>query len=159
VDALDHTGALGKYAGLTHMATNEREAVHSKDAPKAIGPYSQGIRVGEFLFTSGQIPIDPATGKLVTGGIEEQTRQVMGNLRAVLAAGGATFDDVVKTTIYVTNLADFAALNTVYAGYFGATPPARSTVQVAALPLGASVEIDFVARTPSRKNAGPLEAP
>jgi 2-iminobutanoate/2-iminopropanoate deaminase len=132
----------------SHMASPDRNAVHRSDAPKAVGPYSQGIRVAGFLYTSGQIPLDPATGKLVSGGVEEQTRRVMENLRAVLAAGGATFDDVVKTTIYLTNMADFSAVNSVYASYFGTTPPARSTVQVAALPLSASVEIDVVARTP-----------
>jgi len=130
------------------MASDTRDALHSSGAPKAVGPYSQGIRCGGFLFTSGQIPIDPATGKLVAAGIDEQTKRVMENLRAVLAAASATFDDVVKATIYLTNMADFAAVNTVYASYFGATPPARSTVQVAALPLGASVEIDLVARAP-----------
>ena len=130
------------------MASDKRDAVHSEAAPKAVGPYSQGIKAGGFLFTSGQIPLDPATGKLVAGGIDEQTRRVMENLRAVLAAASATFDDVVKTTIYLTNLSDFATVNTIYASYFGSTPPARSTVQVAALPLGASVEIDLIARAP-----------
>jgi 2-iminobutanoate/2-iminopropanoate deaminase len=130
------------------MPNHDRDAVHSSGAPKAVGPYSQGIRSGGFLFTSGQIPIDPATSKLVDGDIETQTKRVLENLRAVLGAAGATFDDVVKTTIYLTDMGDFAAVNKVYAGYFGATPPARSTIQVAALPLGASVEIDLVARTP-----------
>jgi 2-iminobutanoate/2-iminopropanoate deaminase len=130
------------------MPNHDRDAVHSSGAPKAVGPYSQGIRSGGFLFTSGQIPIDPTTGKLVDGGIEAQTKRVLENLRAVLGAAGATFDDVVKATIYLTDMGDFAAVNTVYASHFGATPPARSTVQVAALPLGASVEIDFVARVP-----------
>ena len=130
------------------MPNHDRDAVHSSGAPKAVGPYSQGIRSGGFLFTSGQIPIDPATSKLVDGDIETQTKRVLENLRAVLGAAGATFDDVVKTTIYLTDMGDFAAVNTVYASHFGATPPARSTVQVAALPLGASVEIDFVARVP-----------
>ena len=130
------------------MASEKRDAVHSDAAPKAVGPYSQGMKAAGFLFTSGQIPLDPATGKLVPGGIDEQTRRVLENLRAVLAAAGATFDDVVKTTIYLTNLSDFATVNTIYASYFGSTPPARSTVQVAALPLGASVEIDMIARAP-----------
>ncbi len=130
------------------MASDKRDAVHSEAAPKAVGPYSQGIKAGGFLFTSGQIPLDPGTGKLVAGGIDDQTRRVMENLRAVLAAAGTTFDDVVKTTIYLTNLSDFATVNTIYASYFGSTPPARSTVQVAALPLGASVEIDLIARAP-----------
>jgi 2-iminobutanoate/2-iminopropanoate deaminase len=128
------------------MSEGEREVVHSTGAPKAVGPYSQAIRVGDFLFTSGQIPLDPATGQLVPGGIEEQTRRVMENLRAVLEAGGASFDSAVKATIYVIDLGDFAKLNATYATYFTSAPPARSTVQVAALPLGASVEIELVAR-------------
>jgi len=130
------------------MATNVRDAVHSDHAPKAVGPYSQGIRIGGLLYTSGQIPLDPSTGKLVEGGIDAQTVRVMENLHAVLEAAGAGFDDVVKATIYLTSMADFAAVNAIYARYFGSTPPARSTVQVAALPLGAAVEIDFIARTP-----------
>ena len=130
------------------MASDQRDAVHSNGAPRAVGPYSQGIRCGGFVFTSGQIPIDPTTGKLVEGGIGEQTKRVLENLRAVLGAAGAAYDDVVKATIYLTDMADFATVNTIYASYFGATPPARSTVQVAGLPLGASVEIDLVARVP-----------
>ncbi len=130
------------------MATNVRDEVHSDHAPKAVGPYSQGIRIGGLLYTSGQIPLDPSTGKLVEGGIDAQTVRVMENLHAVLEAAGAGFDDVVKATIYLTSMADFAAVNAIYARYFGSTPPARSTVQVAALPLGAAVEIDFIARTP-----------
>lgn len=125
-----------------------RQAVHSDDAPKAVGPYSQAIRSGGFVFTSGQIPLDPATGQLVSGPIEAQTRRVMQNLSAVLAAAGASFGAVVKSTIYLTNLADFAAVNAVYASYFSSDPPARATVQVAALPLGASVEIDMIAEAP-----------
>jgi 2-iminobutanoate/2-iminopropanoate deaminase len=124
------------------------EVVHSEGAPRAVGPYSQAVRIGGFLFTSGQIPLDPATGRLVEGPIEIQTRRVLENLRAVLEAGGATFSDVVKTTIYLTNLADFATVNAIYAGFFNSTPPARSTVQVAALPMGATIEIDLVARAP-----------
>ena len=126
----------------------ERRPIHSDSAPKAVGPYSQAITSGGFVFSSGQIPLDPETGKLVEGGIEAQTRRVMDNLAAVLGVAGSSFDRVVKTTIYLTNLADFAAVNAVYAGYFSAAPPARSTVQVAALPLGAAVEIDVIAEAP-----------
>jgi 2-iminobutanoate/2-iminopropanoate deaminase len=124
------------------------DVVHTEGAPKAVGPYSQAVRCGGFLFTSGQIPLDPATGRLVEGPIDAQTRRVLENLRAVLGAGGATFADVVKATIYLTNLADFAAVNAAYATFFPSAPPARSTVQVAALPLGAAIEIDLVARAP-----------
>jgi 2-iminobutanoate/2-iminopropanoate deaminase len=130
------------------MAADERTVVHTDDAPKAVGPYSQGIRTGGLLFSSGQIPIDPASGALVTGPIEEQTRRVMENLRAVLTAAGTSFEGVVRTTIYLTNLSDFAKVNAVYATYFPSAPPARSTVQVAALPLGASIEIDLIAKAP-----------
>jgi 2-iminobutanoate/2-iminopropanoate deaminase len=124
------------------------DVIHSAGAPKAVGPYSQAVRSGGFLFTSGQIPLDPSTGRLVEGPIDVQTRRVLENLRAVLEAGGATFADVVKATIYLTNLADFGAVNGIYAAYFSSAPPARSTVQVAALPLGAAIEIDLVARAP-----------
>jgi len=130
------------------MAADERTVVHTEDAPKAVGPYSQGIRSGGLLFSSGQIPIDPRSGALVTGSIEEQTRRVMENLRAVLAAAGTNFEGVVRTTIYLTNLSDFAKVNAVYASYFPSAPPARSTVQVAALPLGVSIEIDLIAKAP-----------
>jgi 2-iminobutanoate/2-iminopropanoate deaminase len=130
------------------------EVIFSGDAPRAIGPYSQATLVrieppgrpgGALLFLSGQIPLDPGSGDLVKGTIEEETRRVMENLGAVLAAGGAGFPQVVKTTIYLTDLADFARVNQVYGGYFPARPPARATVQVAALPRGARVEIDAIA--------------
>jgi 2-iminobutanoate/2-iminopropanoate deaminase len=123
------------------------EIVATAAAPRAIGPYSQAIAVrsGALLFLSGQIPLDPATGELVTGTIEEETEQVMRNLAAVLAAGGGGFQHVVKTTIFLVDLADFAKVNAVYGAHFKATPPARATVQVAALPRGARVEIDAVA--------------
>jgi 2-iminobutanoate/2-iminopropanoate deaminase len=116
-------------------------------APKAIGPYSQGIeaRGARTLYLSGQIPLDPATGELVKGTIEQETQRVMDNLRAVLAAGGAGFEHVVRTTIFLADLADFARVNEVYARHFPSPPPARATVQVAALPRGARVEIDAVA--------------
>jgi 2-iminobutanoate/2-iminopropanoate deaminase len=123
------------------------EVITSSGAPRAIGPYSQAIavRAGQMLFLSGQIPLDPATGELVKGTIEEETGQVMRNLAAVLAAGGAGFQHVVKATIYLTDLSDFSRVNEVYGAHFTSSPPARSTVQVAALPRGARVEIDAVA--------------
>ena len=119
--------------------------IHSDDAPKAIGPYSQAIRAGNLVFLSGQIPLDPASGKLVEGDIRVQTQRVMDNLGAVLAASGLTFDSVVKSTIYVVDLNDYATVNEVYGERFKENPPARSTVQVAALPRGARVEIDLIA--------------
>lgn len=123
------------------------QVISTPAAPKAIGPYSQAVSAtaGRLLYLSGQIPLDPATGELVKGSIEEETRRVMENLKAVLLAGGAGFAQVVKTTIYLTDLADFTRVNEVYGGYFPADPPARATVQVAALPRGARVEIDAVA--------------
>jgi 2-iminobutanoate/2-iminopropanoate deaminase len=121
-----------------------RVAIATPEAPAAIGPYSQAIRAGDFLFVSGQIPLD-AGGALVPGGIEEQTRQVMKNLGAILHAAQADWTRVVKTTIYLCDLADFSAVNTIYGEYFPSQPPARATIQVAALPRGARVEIEAVA--------------
>jgi len=121
------------------------ESVHSADAPKAIGPYNQAIRAGDFLFCSGQIPLEPKTGELVTGDVAAQTRRVMENVRAVLAAASATFANVAKTTIYLVDMNDFAAVNEVYGSYFSESPPARSTVAVAALPRGSRVEIEVIA--------------
>lgn len=123
----------------------ERKIISTTAAPAAVGPYSQAVQVGHFLFTAGQIPLVPELGKLVDGGIEAQTHQVMQNLSNVLAAAGLTFANVVKTTIFVTNLADFDAINKVYGSFFEQNPPARSTVQVAALPKGANVEIEMIA--------------
>jgi 2-iminobutanoate/2-iminopropanoate deaminase len=122
------------------------ETIAAADAPKAIGPYAQGIVAGGFLFTAGQIALDPATMKLVPGDIAVQTGRVLENLEAVLRGAGATLQDVVKTTVFLADLSDFAAMNEVYAKRFGAHRPARSTVQVAALPAGARVEIELVAR-------------
>jgi 2-iminobutanoate/2-iminopropanoate deaminase len=125
-----------------------RKTVSTGEAPAAIGPYSQAVSSGGFLFCSGQIPIDPATGKMVEGGIEAQTERVLKNLEAVLSAGGSTLATVVKTTVYLADMADFPAMNAVYGKFFGQAPPARATVQVAKLPAGAKVEIDAVATTP-----------
>ena len=126
----------------------QREVISTAHAPAAVGPYSQAIRSGDFVFTAGQIPLVPETGKLVEDGIEAQTQQVMENLESVLKAAGTSLSNVVKTTIFVTNLADFATINQIYGSYFNSTPPARSTVQVAGLPLGANVEIEVVALVP-----------
>ena len=122
-----------------------REIIATQNAPAAIGPYSQAVQVGDFVYTAGQIPLVPETGKLIEGGIEEQTQQVMQNLANILEAAGSSLAHIVKTTIFVTNLADFAAINKVYGSFFASDPPARSTVQVAALPLGANIEIEAVA--------------
>lgn len=123
------------------------KAISTADAPAAIGPYSQAIKSGDLVFLSGQVPIDPKTGELVGGDIAAQTERVLDNLAAVLAASGAGFDDVVKTTIYLVDLGDFQVVNQTYAKRFSAAPPARATVQVSALPKGARVEIDAIART------------
>ena len=122
-----------------------KEIVATDKAPKAIGPYSQAIRAGGLVFCSGQIPLDPATGDMQGGDVREQTERVMENIAAVLAAAGLTFGDVVKSTIFLTDLADFAAVNEVYGGRFPADPPARSTVEVKGLPRGARVEIEVIA--------------
>jgi len=122
-----------------------RTAIQTPSAPAAIGPYSQAIRKGDLIFTSGQIPLDPETGQLVDGDIAAQTRRVLDNLAAVLDAGGASFADVVKTTIFLIDLGDFAAVNAVYAERFAGAPPARSTVGVARLPKDARVEIEMIA--------------
>ncbi len=122
-----------------------REATRTDKAPAAIGPYSQAVRMGSLLFCSGQIPLDPATGQLVTGDIAAQTRQVFANLGAVLAASGATFDQVARTTVYLADMNDFAAMNEVYGTYFTTPAPARSTIQAAGLPKNARVEIDIIA--------------
>ncbi len=123
-----------------------RDALASPDAPAAIGPYSQAVRLGDLVMLSGQTPIDPGTGKLLEGGISEQTAQVFRNLGAVLAAAGLGFEHVQKCNVYLTDMADFAAMNAVYLGIFTAPFPARTTVAVAALPMGASVEIELTAR-------------
>lgn len=123
----------------------KRDIVATAEAPAAIGPYSQAVRVGDLVYTAGQIPLVPETGKLVEGDVKAQTRQVIQNLSHVLAAAGSSLDQVVKTTIFLADLADFAAVNEVYGTFFKNEPPARSTVQVAALPLAARIEIEVVA--------------
>lgn len=118
--------------------------VHTAGAPEAIGPYSQGVIANGFLFTAGQIPLDPGTGDVVAGDVVDQARRVLENLQAVLAEAGTDWSQVVKTTVYLLDMADFPRVNEVYAEYFGSARPARSTVQVAALPRGVAVEIDAV---------------
>lgn len=122
-----------------------KQAILSKDAPTPIGPYSQATRVGDWIFLSGQIPIDPQTGELIAGGVAAQTKQVLQNLQAVLTAMGLNLDSIVKTTIYMTDLNMFAEMNEVYETYFRPPYPARATVQVSALPKGAQVEIEAIA--------------
>jgi 2-iminobutanoate/2-iminopropanoate deaminase len=122
-----------------------KEVIATNGAPAAIGPYSQAIRVQGLLFTAGQIPLDPATGKLVAGDIRAQTTRVLQNLEAVLAAAGSSLGNVVKTTCFLANLDDFAAFNEIYAQFFTSQPPARSTVQAARLPAGAQVEVECIA--------------
>jgi 2-iminobutanoate/2-iminopropanoate deaminase len=134
-----HSSLPWQYAAVA------KQCVSTVDAPAAVGPYSQAVIDGDRVYSSGQIPIDPATGKLVTGDIAAQTRRVLDNLSAVLKASGSRLELVCKSTVFVTDLRDFAVINQVYASYFPAEPPARSTVQVAALPLGAAIEIEVVA--------------
>ncbi len=124
-----------------------RTPIHSDSAPQAIGPYSQGVRAGDTLYLSGQIPLDPATGEIVAGDIAAQATRVFENLKAVLAAGGATFDDVVRVGIYMTDLGNFGAVNEVMKKYFREPYPARSTIGVASLPKGVAVEVDVIAVT------------
>jgi len=125
-----------------------RRAIHSAEAPAAVGPYSQALHAGDELYLSGQIALDPATGQIVAGGFEAEARRVFANLAAVLDAAGFDFTDVVKVTVYLTDLADFAELNRIYAEHFREPYPARATVGVAALPKGARVEIDLIAKRP-----------
>ena len=121
-----------------------KQAISSPDAPKAIGPYSPAIRTGQLLFVSGQVPIDPATGDLIQGDVQAQTHRVLTNIGALLKAGGLSFADVVRTTVFLADMGDFAAMNEVYATYFPAPAPPRATVQVARLPKDARLEIDVI---------------
>ncbi len=134
-----------------------KKIVSTKNAPGAVGPYSQAIRCGSLLFSAGQIPLDPQTGQIVPGDIGEQTRRVLENLAAVLKAENLNFSHVVKTTIFLTDLGDFQTVNEIYGSYFRENPPARSTVQVSALPKGARVEIELIAMAdngPSTSHGG-----
>ena len=126
---------------IDHM----KKIISTNEAPGAIGPYSQAVRTGNFLFCSGQIPLDPKSGQIISGDITAQTRRVLENIAAVLRAEGLTFDNIVKTTIFLTDLGDFQTVNEVYGSYFKQSPPARSTVQVSALPKGAKIEIEAIA--------------
>jgi 2-iminobutanoate/2-iminopropanoate deaminase len=121
------------------------EAVSTNSAPKALGPYSQAIRAGQFLFVSGQVPIDPSTGELVAGSIAHQTRRALENIGEILKAAGSSFQQVVRTTVYLADLADFPAMNETYATFFTAPQPARSTIQAAKLPKDSRIEIDVIA--------------
>ncbi|HTW49010.1 MAG TPA: RidA family protein [Acidobacteriaceae bacterium] len=130
------------------MSESQKTAVSTPGAPAAIGPYSQAVRIGNLVYTSGQIALDPASGQLVSGGIADQTTRVLENLKAVLAAAGASLDKVVKTVVFLQDMNDFAAMNAVYGSYLapaGAVPPARSTVEVAGLPRNSLVEIEVIA--------------
>lgn len=123
----------------------KKEIVNTENAPAAIGPYVQGTTFGDLVFTSGQLPIDPSTGKLLNGGIAKDTHQVLKNVQAVLMAAGSNLDKVLKATVYIVNMEDFAEMNKVYDDFFGANPPARTCIQVAKLPLDAIVEIEVIA--------------
>ncbi len=122
-----------------------RQAISTEDAPRAIGPYSQAVRASGFLFVSGQVALDPASGQMVDGDVGAQTRRVMENIGAILQAAGSSFDEVVRTTVYLADIAEFAAMNEVYGRYFSAPAPARSTIEAARLPRDARVEIDVIA--------------
>ena len=122
-----------------------KKIISTSDAPAAIGPYSQGVRVGSTIYFSGQIPLDPKSGQIVSGGTDAQTKRVMANIAALLRAEGLTFENVTKTTIFLADLGDFQTVNEIYGSFFKQAPPARSTVQVAALPKGARVEIEVIA--------------
>src|SRR3982074_1063806 len=122
-----------------------KKIISTPDAPAAVGPYSQAVRAGSTVYCAGQIPLDRKSGQIVSGGIDAQTRRVLDNITAVLKAEGLTFENIVKTTIFLTNLGDFQTVNEIYASYFQQQPPARSTVQVPALPKGANIEIEVIA--------------
>jgi 2-iminobutanoate/2-iminopropanoate deaminase len=122
-----------------------REAVFTPNAPKAIGPYSQAIKANGFIFVSGQVAFDPATGDLISGGVQEQTQQVLKNLEAILVAAGSSWEKVVRTNVYLKNMSEFTQMNEIYGKVFKSTPPARTTVEVARLPRDVSVEIDLIA--------------
>ncbi len=131
-----------------------KKIIATPDAPAAVGPYSQAVRVGSTIYCAGQIPLDPKSGQIVSGGIDAQTRRVMENITAVLKAEGLGFDHIVKTTIFLMDLADFQTVNEIYGSYFKQAPPARSTVQVAGLPKGARVEIEVIAVVDGNSGGG-----
>jgi 2-iminobutanoate/2-iminopropanoate deaminase len=135
-----------------------KKIISTSDAPAAIGPYSQAIRAGSTIYCSGQIPLDPKTGQIISGGIDAQTRRVLDNITALLKAEGLGFGNIVKTTIFLTNLGDFQTVNEVYGSYFKSQPPARSTVQVSALPKGANIEIEVIADVDSAGSSGEVAA-
>ena len=143
-------------SGICAYTRPMKRIVSTTDAPAAVGPYSQAVRVGQFVFTAGQIPLDPKTGVIVSEDISEQARRVLDNLTAVLKAENLTFSHIVKTTIFLTDMADFQAVNEVYATYFSDIPPARSTVAVSALPKGARVEIECIAVSDQTPAGGQL---
>lgn len=142
---MKHLLVLVSLTGLCSCVPPGKRVIASDSAPKAIGPYSQAVGARGFVFLSGQIPVDPATGNLIDGDIKAQTERVLLNLQAVLMADGLTMRDVVRCTVYLTDLKEFAAMNEAYAAFFPNDPPARATVQVAALPKGAKIEIDAIA--------------
>ena len=127
---------------------SDKETISTSKAPAAVGPYSQAVRIGNLIYTAGQVALVPGTGKLRTGGIIEQTQQVMMNLEAVLNAAGSNLDQAIKSTVFLQDMGDFAAMNEEYAKAFGSDPPARSTVEVSKLPLGALVEIELISHIP-----------
>ncbi len=132
------------------LMPSKKTRVFTKDAPAPVGPYSQAIRAGDFLFVAGQVPVNPETGAFVTESITAQVQQCMENIKTILNAAGSGLADVVRTTIYLTNMADFGEVNDVYANYFDLDPPARTTIGVAALPKGVAIEIDVIAYSPSK---------
>ena len=143
-----HDGHSLCRVGLPVTIGHMKKIISTNEAPGTIGPYSQAVRSGGFLFCSGQIPLDPKSGQIVSGDIAAQTRRVMDNIAAVLRTEGLTFDNVVKTTIFLADLGDFQTVNEVYGSYFKQSPPARSTVQVSALPRGAKIEVEAIANAP-----------
>ena len=139
------TAGIRARSGGSFSASNVSTFISTSEAPAAVGPYSQAVRIGSTIYCAGQIPLDPKSGQIVSGDIAAQTRRVLDNVAAILKAEGLTFDNIVKTTIFLTNLGDFQTVNEVYGSYFRNQPPARSTVQVSALPKGANVEIEVIA--------------
>ena len=135
-----------------------KKIISTSDAPAAVGPYSQAVRVGSTIYCAGQIPLDPKSGQIVSKDISEQTRRVLDNISAILKAEGLSFENIVKTTIFLTDLADFQTVNEIYASYFKQAPPARSTVQVAALPKGARIEIEAIAVAEGGGSSGEVAA-